>query len=192
MKFTELPSWMSPAPPNWGTATCGKLTADQWMVICTIHLPITLIRIWGHLNDRRFSLLCNFMDLTSSIQLSDQRVINEQIISDSEALMSRYLNTMKILFKDARIQPIHHAALHAGDFLRLFGPNHSVRAFGGERYLEVLGLQNVNNKSGLPLFSYTAVLGSSHHPRGVRDYIHDVRLPKFEPPGAIRSSGSTL
>jgi hypothetical protein len=89
------------------------------------------------------------MDLTSSVQLADQRTIDEQIIRDSEMLMSRYLTTMKTLFKDTKIQPIHHAALHAGDFLRLFGPNHSVRAFGGERYLEVLGLQNVNNKSGL-------------------------------------------
>jgi hypothetical protein len=71
------------------------------------------------------------------------------MIQDSETLMFRYLRTMKTLFKDANIQPIHHAALHAGDFLRLFGPNHSVRAFGGERYLEILGLQNVNKKSGL-------------------------------------------
>jgi hypothetical protein len=89
------------------------------------------------------------MDLTSSVQLADQRSINENIIRDSEMLMSRYLDSMKTLFKDTKIQPIHHAALHAGDFLRLFGPNHSVRAFGGERYLGVLGLQNVNNKSGL-------------------------------------------
>jgi len=149
MKLTELPSWMSSAPSNWGTAARGKLTADQWMVVCTVHLPITLIRIWGTLQDRRFALLCNFMDLTSSVQLADQRAVNEQIIRDSEMLMSRYLTTMKTLFKDTKIQPIHHSALHAGDFLRLFGPNHSVRAFGGERYLEVLGLQNVNNKSGL-------------------------------------------
>lgn len=149
MRVTELPSWMSSAPPNWGTAARGKLTADQWMVICTVHLPITLIRIWGKLRDRRFSLLCNFMDLTSSVQLADQRAINEGMIRDSEMLMLRYLNTMKTLFKDTKIQPIHHAALHAGEFLRYFGPNHSVRAFGGERYLGVLGLQNVNNKSGL-------------------------------------------
>ena len=148
MKRTELPSWMSPAPPNWGTAARGKLTADQWMVISTVHLPITLIRIWGNLYDRRFLLLCNFMDLTSAVQLADQRAITNQMITDSEMLMSRYLNTLQILFKDVRMQPIHHVALHAGEFLRLYGPTHSVRAFGGERFLEVLGLQNVNNKSG--------------------------------------------
>ena len=191
MKLTELPSWMSPALPNWGTAARGKLTADQWMVICTVHLPITLIRIWGHLQDRCFSLLCNFMDLTSSVQLSDQRITNKQIIMDSEVLMSQYLNTMKTLFKDAKIQLIHHAALHASDFLRLFGPNHSVRAFGGERYLEVLGLQNVNNKSGLLFFSYIPVHRSSNSSRGVGGHIHDVRLQKFKSSGVVGLSRST-
>ena len=88
------------------------------------------------------------MDLMSSVQLADQWTINEKKIRDSEMLMSRFLNTMKMLFKDTKTQPIHHAALHAGNFLWLFGPNHSVQAFRGERYLEVLGLQNVNNKSG--------------------------------------------
>ena len=148
MRLTELPSWMSPAPPNWGTAARGKLTADQWMVVCTVHLPVTLIRLWGSLTDRRFDLLCNFMDLTSAIQLATQRSITPKIIEDHELLITRYLTEMKTLFKGNKIQPIHHVALHTGDFLRLFGPTHAVQAFGGERFLEVLGMQNVNNKSG--------------------------------------------
>jgi hypothetical protein len=154
MKLTELPSWMSPAPSNWGTTTRGKLTADQWMVICTVHLPVTLIRLWGKLTDRRFELLCNFMDLTSAIQLATQRSITAQMINDHELLISRYLNGMKRLFKGCKIQPIHHAALHTADFLRLFGPTHAVQAFGGERLLEVLGLQNVNKKSGMSWFKF--------------------------------------
>lgn len=186
MKSTELPSWMSSAPPNWGTASRGKLTADQWMVVCTVHLPVTLIRIWGTLQDRRFALLCNFMDLTSSVQLADQRAINEQMIQDSEMLMSRYLTAMKTLFKDTKIQPIHHAALHAGDFLRLFGPNHSVRAFGGERYLEVLGLQNVNNKSGSWYRTHDIRTRLSQYPRRAGGHIHDLCLSKFQPPGVGR------
>lgn len=185
MKLTELPSWMSPAPPNWGTTARGKLTADQWMVVCTVHLPITLIRIWGNLRDRRFSLLCNFMDLTSSVQLADQRAVNERIIRDSEILMSRYLNSMKALFKDAKIQPIYHVALHAGDFLRYFGPNHSVRAFGGERYLEVLGLQNVNNKSG-PLNYPKDVLAHLIFFRRTGGNVHDLCLQKFQHPSVNR------
>ena len=148
MKLTEIPSWMSPAPPNWGAAARGKLTADQWMVVCTVHLPVTLVRLWGGLTDRRYNLLCNFMDLTSAIQLATQRSITPQMIEDHERLITRYLEEMKELFKGNKIQPIHHVALHTGDFLRLFGPTHAVQAFGGERFLEVLGMQNVNNKSG--------------------------------------------
>jgi hypothetical protein len=149
MKLTELPSWMSPAPPNWGTTARGKLTADQWMVVCTVHLPVTLIRLWGNLRDRRFELLCNFMDLTSAIQLATQRSITAQMINDHELLIVRYLNNMKRLFKGSKVQPIHHVAQHTADFLRLFGPTHAVQAFGGERLLEVLGLQNTNLKSGM-------------------------------------------
>ena len=118
------------------------------MVVCTVHLPVTLIRLWGNLTDRRFELLCNFMDLTSAVQLATQRSITAQMIDDHELLIARYLNGMKRLFKGSKVQPIHHVALHTGDFLRLFGPTHAVQAFGGERLLEVLGLQNANNKSG--------------------------------------------
>ena len=90
------------------------------------------------------------MDLTSAVQLATQRAITAQMINDQELLIGRYLNDMKRLFKGSRVQPIHHVALHTADFLRLFGPTHSVQAFGGERLLEVLGQQNVNNKSGTP------------------------------------------
>ena len=153
MARTELPSWMSPAPRNWGTATRGKLTADQWKVVATVHLPITLIRLWGTDQDRRFLMLCNFMDLSAAIQLANQRIITEKHIIDYERLILRYLQGMKILFKDTPLQPIHHVSMHAGEFLRLFGPTHSVRTPGFERFNERLGLQNTNMKSGESLRS---------------------------------------
>ena len=107
---------MSPAPRNWGTATRGKLTADQWKVVATVHLPITLVRLWGEEKGRKFLLLCNFMDLTAAIQLANQRVITEKHITDYERLILRYLRGVKVLFKDTRLQPIHHVSLHAGEF----------------------------------------------------------------------------
>jgi hypothetical protein len=148
MARTELPSWMSPAPRNWETATRGKLTADQWKVVATVHLPVTLIRLWGAKQGRHFLMLCNFMDLSAAIQLANQRIITERHIVDYERLILRYLQGMKILFKDAPLQPIHHVSMHAGEFLRLFGPTHSVRTPGFERFNERLGLQNTNMKSG--------------------------------------------
>ena len=149
MTRTELPSWMSPAPRNWGTATRGKLTADQWKVVATVHLPITLIRLWGAPQEgRHFLMLCNFMDLSAAVQLANQRIITEQHIRDYELLIQRYLSGMVVMFKDTPLQPIHHVSMHAGEFLRLFGPTHSVRTPGFERFNEKLGLQNTNRKSG--------------------------------------------
>jgi hypothetical protein len=148
MKRTELPSWISPAPRNWGTATRGKLTADQWKVVSTVHLPITLIRLWGSKEGRYLLMLQNFMDLTTAVQLANQRVITNQHIHDYERLMWRYLSGLKVLYKDTPLQPIHHVSLHAGEFLNLFGPTHSVRTPGFERFNEKLGLQSTNRKSG--------------------------------------------
>lgn len=165
MACTELPSWMSQAPRNWGTAARGKLTADQWKVVATVHLPITLMRLWGAPQDgRRFLMLCNFMDLSAAVQLAHQRIITEKHVTDYERLLKRYLSGMMVLFKDSKLQPIHHVSLHAGDFLRLFGPTHSVRTQGFERFNEKLGMQNTNGKSGA--FSHGVYVLLLKHRRG--------------------------
>ena len=157
MTRTELPSWMSPAPRNWGSAKRGKLTADQWRVITTVHLPITLMRLWGAPQEGRFFLmLCNFMDLSAAIQLANQRIITGKHIEDYDRLILRYLSGLVKIFKDTQLQPIHHVSMHAGEFLRLFGPTHSVRTPGFERFNEKLGSQNTNQKSGE--FSYRYLL----------------------------------
>jgi hypothetical protein len=139
---------MSPGPRNWGTATRGKLTADQRKVIITIHLPITLMRLWGILQEGRyFLMLCNFMDLSAAVQLANQWIITENHIQDYKRLILRYLSGMVILFKDTPLQPIHHVSVHVGKFLCLFGPMHSVRTPGFERFNQKLGSQNTNRKS---------------------------------------------
>ena len=73
MKHTELPSWVMGVPHNWGTATHGKLSANNWRVICTVHLPITLIRLWGG-DDAPKDWKCkleNFMDLVCAVQIAN-------------------------------------------------------------------------------------------------------------------------
>ena len=65
MRSTQLPTWITAAPYDWGTPERGKLSADQWRVICTIHLVITLIRLWGNETGHKQDLLQNFMDLSA-------------------------------------------------------------------------------------------------------------------------------
>ncbi|KAF9642823.1 hypothetical protein BDM02DRAFT_3132841, partial [Thelephora ganbajun] len=116
-----------------------------------VDLLVERLIVWYHQNrfeGRYFLMLCNFMDLNAAVQLANQQAITKKHIEDYERLILRYLSGMMIMFKDTPLQPIHHVSMHAGEFLRLFGPTHSVRTPGFERFNEKLGLQNTNRKSG--------------------------------------------
>jgi hypothetical protein len=150
MVLTELPSWVTKAPPNWGTATRGKLSANNWRVICTIHLPITLIRLWGG-DDDRSAQLENSMDLVRAVQIANLRSISRKEIELYDHYISRYMLSYKSLFKLAKVKPIHHAALHYGDVLREFGPAHTHSAAFYERYIHSMQSKNHNMNLGLSL-----------------------------------------
>ena len=127
MKYTELPSWVMGVPHNWGTATHGKLSTNNWRVICTVHLPITLIRLWGGDDapeDQKHKLE-NFMDLVCAVQIANLRSISKNDIELYDHYIYRYLTGYKTLYKSAKVKTIHHAALHYGDILRGFGPAHT-------------------------------------------------------------------
>ncbi len=73
MKHTELLSWVTGVPHNWATAAHRKLSANNWRVICTVHLPITLMRLWGG-DDTPEDQKCkleNFMDLVCAVQITN-------------------------------------------------------------------------------------------------------------------------
>jgi hypothetical protein len=151
MALTELPSWVSDVPRNWGTPTRGKLSANNWRVICTVHLPITLIRLWGgdDVPEDRKSKLENFMDLVCAVQIANLRSISKKQIERYEFYIFRYMTTYKSLYKLAKVKPIHHAALHYGDILRGFGPAHTHSAAFYERYIYAMQSKNHNMKFGL-------------------------------------------
>lgn len=150
MAATQLPTWITSAPRNWGTASRGKLSADQWRVICTVHIPITLIRIWCNETGRKKDLLRNFMDLVIAVRIANMRVTSQSQIQDYDTYMLRYIKGIKELFPHKRLKPNHHAALHIGDFLKLFGPVHSHSAPFYERYINFFHQMSTNQKLGEP------------------------------------------
>ncbi|KAF9455301.1 hypothetical protein BDZ94DRAFT_1327649 [Collybia nuda] len=148
MKNTQLPSWIGTVPHNWGTAARGKLSADNWRVICTIHLPITLIRLWAQETGRRRDILENFMDLVAAVRIANMRVSSQnQIIAYNQA-MERYVAGLQRLYPNFKLKPTHHVSLHIGDILKLFGPVHSHSAPFFERYINFLHRINTNQKLG--------------------------------------------
>jgi len=149
MSRTRLPGWITPAPSNWGTTQRGKLSADSWRVVCTIHLPITLIRLWHKEEGRKRQLLDHFMDLVAAVRIANMRIASKNQ-SDAYAFhIGRYVKNIRTLYADQKIKPSHHAALHIDDMLSFFGPNHSHSGPHYERYINFFHHMNTNNKPGM-------------------------------------------
>ena len=148
MRKTVLPSWIGPAPKNWGTATRGKLGAEHWRTIFTIHLPITLIWLWRDETGRKRSLLDNMIDLHLAILTANLKRSNEQQASEYDMYIKKYLLGISELFREDNITPSQHSALHIGPELRRFGPTHSRSAHHYERYIHILQSQNTNLQWG--------------------------------------------
>lgn len=149
MDHTVLPSWMTAVPKDWGTKRRGKLSADHWRTIFTVHLPITLIWIWASEGDRKRRLLSNMLDLVVAVRIANFKKTNANLAEQYDRHMSRYLDQVAVLFPEDNIVPNMHCALHIGDNLRNFGPSHSRGAQFYERYIHRLQRQNTNMKFGL-------------------------------------------
>ena len=148
MTRTQLPSSITAAPHNWGAASRGKLSAAHWRVVCTIHLPITLTRLWGGDDGRFKDMLDHFMDLVTSIRVANMRLSSPRHVEKYNEHIQRYVSQITTLFPDRKLVANHHAALHIGDVLGNFGPVHSHSAQFFERYINFFHQINTNQKIG--------------------------------------------
>ncbi|KAJ2920865.1 hypothetical protein H1R20_g16228, partial [Candolleomyces eurysporus] len=148
MKSTVLPSWVTLVPSNWGTACQGKLSADNWRIICCVHLPITLIRLYGQDSGRKKMIVDNFMDLICAVRVATMDTISPNQIELYRLSILHYSLGVKALFTEHKILPSHHAALHLGDVLEKFGPKHTHDSPHYERYINFFHRMN-NHKLDL-------------------------------------------
>lgn len=136
MRATVLPSWMNAGPSHPGETKWGKMKADEWRVFCSVHLPITLIRLWGSANEseREHEILTNFMHLVTAVDLASRRELKDRHIHRYEKHIVEYLKTLLILYPGTTLVPNQHRSLHYGVHLRRWGPSHAWRCFAFERY----------------------------------------------------------
>lgn len=149
MEKTVLPSWIEPAPRNWGTTEHGKLSADQWRILCTVHLPISLISVWSGGSAQYTDMLANFMDLVTAVRIASMRITNDEYIALYDQHIFSYIGGLLELYKDADIKPNHHLSLHLGHFLQTFGPVHVYRTFAFERINYMMQRMRTNAKPGI-------------------------------------------
>ncbi|KAK6997497.1 hypothetical protein R3P38DRAFT_2453289, partial [Favolaschia claudopus] len=175
MRKTILPSWIGAAPKNWGTSTRGKLSADHWRTIFTIHLPITLIWLWRDETGRKRLLLDNMIDLHLAILAANLKTTDPHESRTYDLYIKQYLTGISKLFRENNIMPTHHAALHIGPELREFGPTHARSAQFYERYIHVLQRQNTNMKFGSIETTYMNATGRASNLKAILTDNKEVR-----------------
>lgn len=171
MKRTVLPSRISPVPRAVGSPSSGKLTADQWRTFCTIHLVISLVRLWGReqLDTRKSHILVNFLHLVSLTNLIHMRTMTPEHIENIERENLAYLQGLRVLYPDFSLVPKHHMSLHFPGMLRDFGPVHGWRTFAFERLNQIFQNILTNSISGryfvqvVPTTPLTSTAGQLEH-----------------------------
>ncbi|KAH8978555.1 hypothetical protein EDB92DRAFT_1807319, partial [Lactarius akahatsu] len=150
MEKTTLPSWCSPAPPRIGDKGQGKISADGWRVFCTVHLIVTLGRLWGSqpADSREKQLFANFCDLIAATKIVARRSVTTARAEEFRDLMLKYLSGLDKLFPMIRLVPYHHLAIHMTELLSHFGPTTAWRCWVFERYNHMLQNIETNGRFG--------------------------------------------
>lgn len=145
----HVPSWIERPPSNFGSASHGKLKADTWRTLFTVHLTITLVRTWGSrsASDREKTLLQNFVHLAVAADLASRRSMSSSRAEAYGRHILAYLRTLRTTF-DHPFVPNHHLSYHLKECLLRFGPVHSWWTYPFERYNGIIARLNSNNKAG--------------------------------------------
>lgn len=127
-KLTILPSWISTVRDAWGMPGSGTLGADEWKTLCSIHLVVTLIRIWAYEYEetsRHYQMLENYLDLVHAHHVLNLRETSAPLADYYLSHMLQYLRKVMTLFPDIQLKPNNHYAIHAAEDLMLMGPPHA-------------------------------------------------------------------
>lgn len=142
------PSWVSSVPPEFGSPGSGKVKADQWRTLGTIHLPVALALLWGSSSDDHKQLLNATFALLSAIIIACSHVTSQEHAEQYLGFMRNYVEAIKRLFPNLRLLPNHHLALHLHEYLNQYGPIHSWWTFPFERLIGIIQRIPNNGKHG--------------------------------------------
>jgi hypothetical protein len=144
LRAMATPSWLSSVPKDIGSGNHGKPKADQWRVLGTTYLPVSLVRLWAKVQegDERSERCRKILDITISL-LSAVIIASSQTTGQPRATsylqhMQAYLSGIQELFPEYKFHPNHHMSLHLHEYLMLFGPVHAWWTFPFERIIGLL------------------------------------------------------
>lgn len=152
MENIVTPSWVTPVPKNIGASGAGKIKADQWRILGTVHLPMTFAVLWKESSEEKKKLLDTTLSLVSAILIACTHRTSPAHANAYLQYMQNYISGIKELFPKFQFLPNHHMALHLHEYLVQYGPVHSWWTFPFERLIGILQRIPSNGKHGGPFF----------------------------------------
>ncbi|KJA24979.1 hypothetical protein HYPSUDRAFT_135621, partial [Hypholoma sublateritium FD-334 SS-4] len=136
------PSWLASVPYDLGEARHGKIKADQWRILATTYLPVSLQKMWDTNSPRstplRKKMLDATMSLISAVSIATSHKTSKKTAELYLQHMQSYLQLMQELLPRYNLRPNHHMALHLAEYLHFFGPVHAWWTFPFERLIGML------------------------------------------------------
>ncbi|KAF9035825.1 hypothetical protein BJ165DRAFT_1409207 [Panaeolus papilionaceus] len=148
-----IPSWTARPPTNLGEASHGKLKADEWLVLCTVFLPLILPELWY--TQPFHSLLANFVHLVTCTNILSSHTVTHAYADLYTFHYTEYRRSCLELFPDINSRPNHHFAMHPGELMKFWGPLIKQSEFPGERMNG--SLQKIPNNGRLRDMDYTMI-----------------------------------
>ena len=148
-KRLTVPSWVSSVPAEFGSTGSGKVKADQWRTLGTIHLPAAMAILWSMPDEGHKQLLDVTFSLLSAIIVACSHVASQKHAEMYAQYMRNYVEGVKKLFPDLGLRPNHHLALHLHEYILQYGPMHSWWTFPFERLIGIVQQIPNNGKKGM-------------------------------------------
>ena len=147
------PSWHTSIPSDLGHKAHGKLKADQWRSAIEFDVPVAMAQLWESTENsertiQRQKLIDATFHLGEAIRWATSSTTSPIHAQNYTKHIVIYLTTLKELYPTLSWHPKHHAVLHIGSFLILFGLMHGWWMYVFERIIGILQRSNVNFKKG--------------------------------------------
>jgi len=146
------PAWISSVPNKVGASGIGKIKADQWRTLGTLHFPVSLAVVWSstgtELHGPKGKLLDTTFSLVSAILIACSHNTSPAHAKAYLRYMQNYIDGIKQLDPTFKFLPNHHMALHLQEYLEQYGPVHSWWTFPFERLIGIMQRIPSNGKPG--------------------------------------------
>ncbi|EJD47304.1 hypothetical protein AURDEDRAFT_39768, partial [Auricularia subglabra TFB-10046 SS5] len=162
IRSTTSPTWFKKASCDIGKKAHGTMSADELRSAGLVHIPLTLIRLWGKSNDRsqEWARLINYMHLVEAVDLILRRSTSVARQTTILCRLSSYMTGLKKLFPCTTIVPNQHLCFHIPPMLASLGPAWVFSAWVTERNNQLLEKTPTNNHIGA--LTGTLTNGVSH------------------------------